>query len=113
MGFFSYLGLVLVGLASLTSLASLANLQDFSTDNPLEEELRCWCQYVKNCRFCWACQNGLCKNKVLKDMPFVQEHSYPMEHCMIHRQCKYVRDGPIFQVECMMQTCDAIHLLNA
>ncbi|AKO62691.1 pBA71-U104L [African swine fever virus] len=104
MRFFSYLGLLLAGLTSL---------QGFSTDNLLEEELRYWCQYVKNCRFCWTCQDGLCKNKVLKDMSSVQEHSYPMEHCMIHRQYKYIRDGPIFQVECTMQTSDATHLINA
>ncbi|CAN10105.1 MGF 110-11L [African swine fever virus Benin 97/1] len=83
------------------------------TYTPPIRELEYWCTYGKHCDFCWECRNGICKNKVWDDMSSVQEHSYPMEHCMIHRQCKYIRDGPIFQVECTMQTSDATHLINA
>ncbi|WKV30040.1 MGF_110-14L [African swine fever virus] len=41
------------------------------TQHPPKEELPYWCTYVKNCDFCWDCQNGICtllKNYYSKNM---------------------------------------------
>nr|CAI4208818.1 unnamed protein product [African swine fever virus] len=37
------------------------------TQHPPKEELPYWCTYVKNCDFCWDCQNGICKNKITNE----------------------------------------------
>nr|P0C9J5.1 RecName: Full=Protein MGF 360-3L [African swine fever virus Malawi LIL 20/1] len=38
-----------------------------STRHPPKEELPYWCTYVKNCDFCWDCQNDICKNKITNE----------------------------------------------
>ncbi|UCX53297.1 pMGF 110-11L [African swine fever virus] len=60
---------VLLGLLLGYSVLILAHeLPDLSiTQHPPKEELPYWCTYVKNCDFCWDCQNGICKNKITNE----------------------------------------------
>uniref|UniRef100_A0A6G7KTP7 p110_11L n=1 Tax=African swine fever virus TaxID=10497 RepID=A0A6G7KTP7_ASF len=61
------------------------------TYTPPMRELEYWCTYGKHCDFCWDCKNGICKNKVLDDMPLIVQNDY-ISKCSITRfidRCMY------------------------
>ncbi len=72
---------VLLGLFSLILAQQLPDLP--RTQHPPKRELKYWCTYVPQCDFCWDCQNGICKNKIMETQLIDSNHS--IVNCRVSR----------------------------
>ncbi|QIM07128.1 pMGF 110-13L_1 [African swine fever virus] len=82
------------------------------TYTPPMRELEYWCTYGKHCDFCWDCKNGICKNKVLDNMPLIVQNDY-ISKCSITRfidRCMYFIEPKIPYIHYM--NCSLPHIFS-
>ncbi len=101
------LGLQIFTLLSIPTLLYTYELELLDlTRTPPEKELEYWCTYANHCRFCWDCQDGICKNKVFENHSPILENDY-IANCSVFRHnefCTYyvtsIKPHEVYRTEC-------------
>lgn len=101
------LGLQIFTLLSIPTLLYTYEIEPLErTSTPPEKELGYWCTYANHCRFCWDCQDGICRNKAFKNHSPILENDY-IANCSIYRRndfCIYhitsIKPHKTYRTEC-------------